>query len=96
MHAHTPGDSRPPIGVYSRKPGSSPGPSVSGDGTDNISVVFLPRFTPADADNKSVHEDDLDRHVEEVLSKRAIVRRTLRGVWAFVKTRTQMHLGFSR
>ena len=34
-----------------------------------------------------MYEDDLDRHVEEVLSKRAKIRRSLRGVWAFVKTR---------
>lgn len=36
----------------------------------------------------SVHEDELDRHVEEVLSKRAKIRRTLKGVWSFIKTRT--------
>lgn len=62
---------RPPIG-YSRKP-----------------VIFLPRI-PISEDNKesqSMHEDDLDRHVEEVLSRRAKIRRTLQGVWAFLKTR---------
>ena len=61
----------PPIG-YSRKP-----------------VIFLPRV-PVSEDSherRSVHEDDLDRHVEEVLSKRARIRRTMRGVWTFVKTR---------
>lgn len=29
-------------------------------------VVFLPRSKPADADEQSMHEDELDRHVEEV------------------------------
>lgn len=50
-------------------------------------VVFLPKVPVSDAERASTHEDDLDRHVEEVLSKRIIIRRTLRGVWAFVKTR---------
>ncbi|KAL5508277.1 hypothetical protein ACEPAH_5896 [Sanghuangporus vaninii] len=60
----------PPIGVYSRKP-----------------VVFLPRTAITDGvERMSIHEDELDRHVEHVLSKRDKVRRILRGVWAFVKT----------
>ncbi|KAL5527363.1 hypothetical protein ACEPAG_6154 [Sanghuangporus baumii] len=60
----------PPIGVYSRKP-----------------VVFLPRAAITDdVERMSIHEDELDRHVEQVLSKRDKVRRILRGVWAFVKT----------
>ena len=50
-------------------------------------VVFLPKVSVSDAERASTHEDDLDRRVEEVLSKRIIIRRTLRGVWAFVKTR---------
>jgi hypothetical protein len=33
------------------------------------------------------HEDDLDRHVQEVLGHREKLRRTLKGVWSFVKTR---------
>ena len=61
----------PPIGVYSRKP-----------------VVILPRTAVhEDAERKSIHEDDLDRHVEEVLGRRAKFRRTMQGVWAFLKTR---------
>ncbi|KAI5124945.1 hypothetical protein M0805_007372 [Coniferiporia weirii] len=60
----------PPIG-YSRKP-----------------VVFLPRVPVSEYDTGKtlVHEDDLDRHVEGVLAKRAVIRRTMQGVWAFVKT----------
>ena len=36
---------------------------------------------------KQGHEDDLDRHVQEVLGRRERIRRTLKGVWVFVKTR---------
>lgn len=32
-------------------------------------------------------EDDLDRHVEDVLRKRDQFRRIMRGVWMFMKTR---------
>lgn len=52
-------------------------------------AVFLPeapRIIPGE-DARSVHEDDLDRHVEDVLTRRQQVRRTLQGIWAFVKTR---------
>ena len=34
-----------------------------------------------------MHEDNLDRHVEDVLSKRDKYRRIMKGVWAFMKTR---------
>jgi hypothetical protein len=34
------------------------------------------------------HEDALDRHVEDVLARPSKFRRTLRGVWSFLKTRT--------
>ncbi|KAH8113230.1 hypothetical protein DFH11DRAFT_1600871 [Phellopilus nigrolimitatus] len=46
-----------------------------------------PVVTEEDAEKSpQTHEDDLDRHVEQVLSKRARIRRTLQGVWSFVKT----------
>ena len=61
----------PPIGVYSRKP-----------------VLTLPRHPVTDdIERMSIHEDELDRHVEQVLTKRMKAKRILRGVWAFVKTR---------
>jgi hypothetical protein len=33
------------------------------------------------------HEDALDRHVEDVLARPSKFKRTLRGVWSFLKTR---------
>ena len=64
----------PPIGVYSRKP-----------------IMVLPRSagsSPISSLEKgSVHEDDLDRHVEDVLARESKFRRTMSGVWAFMKTR---------
>lgn len=51
-------------------------------------MVILPRISVhEDAERKSIHEDDLDRHVEEILGRRAKFRRTLQGVWGFLKTR---------
>ncbi|KIP10738.1 hypothetical protein PHLGIDRAFT_22173 [Phlebiopsis gigantea 11061_1 CR5-6] len=38
------------------------------------------------AEEGQVHEDNLDRHVEDVLSKRDKFRRIMQGVWAFMKT----------
>ncbi|KAH8105900.1 golgi-body localization protein domain-containing protein [Cristinia sonorae] len=64
----------PPLSFYSRKP-----------------VVVLspvPRSTAgADAEKGDVYEDNLDRHVEDVLRKRDRFRRVMRGVWSFLKTR---------
>jgi hypothetical protein len=56
-------------------------------------VVFL--STPArqrlsaseKVDLSGKHEDALDRHVEDVLARPSKFRRTLRGVWSFLKTR---------
>lgn len=36
---------------------------------------------------EAAHENELDLHIEEVLSRQQKVRRTLRGVWSFIKTR---------
>jgi hypothetical protein len=33
------------------------------------------------------HEDALDRHVEDLLARPSKIKRTLRGVWSFLKTR---------
>ena len=43
--------------------------------------------TADSAEKGQVHEDNLDRHVEDVLSKRDKYRRIMQGVWAFMKTR---------
>ena len=36
--------------------------------------------------------DDLDRHIEHVLSRRDKVRRTAAGIWSFVKTRGSFYV----
>lgn len=66
----------PPLSFYSRKP-----------------VVVLPETprlpaTGADAE-KGVQpsQDNLDRHVKDVLTKRDKFRRVMRGVWSYMKTR---------
>jgi hypothetical protein len=60
-------------------------------------VVFLSpptRQELSDAEKGAVpddelgkHEDALDRHVEDVLKRPSKIKRTLRGVWSFLKTR---------
>ena len=57
-------------------------------------MVVLPPVPPrpvseADAEKgkQQMFEDNLDRHVEEVLRKRDKFRRVMRGVWSFLKTR---------
>lgn len=35
----------------------------------------------------SMYEDALDRHVDDVIRRPSPIRRTLLGVWAFLKTR---------
>ncbi len=71
---------RPPLSFYSRKP-----------------VIVLPRLkkkrrkvtdaekgeTPPD---QHTHQDALDEHVEDVLSKHDKFRRVMQGVWSFCKT----------
>lgn len=71
---------RPPLDFYSRKP-----------------VVVLPRrrrrksrtnnAEKGRAEDADDDEDNLDRHVEDVLRKRDRFRRVMQGVWSFVKTR---------
>lgn len=43
--------------------------------------------TAGEAEKGQVYEDNLDRHVEDVLSKREKYKRVMRGVWSFLKTR---------
>ncbi|EPQ59465.1 hypothetical protein GLOTRDRAFT_70926 [Gloeophyllum trabeum ATCC 11539] len=64
----------PPLSLYSRKP-----------------IVSLPQSPALGAEDVeksrgASHMDDLDHHVESVLSKRQVFKRTMKGVWAFVKT----------
>lgn len=47
----------------------------------------------ADAEHGRVQfEDDLDRHVDDVLRKRARIKRMLLGVWSFLKTRESIRV----
>lgn len=79
----------PPSQFYSRKP---------------VIVLSSPRRQRGqDIEAEHTHsefddmDDLLDRHVESVLTRRDKVKRTLRGVWSFLKTRqcncTYLHCG---
>ncbi|TFL05874.1 hypothetical protein BDV98DRAFT_542085 [Pterulicium gracile] len=62
----------PPLAFYSRKP---------------VVTLFAP--PPADMDSEKYGNgagDSLDRHVDDVLKRPSKIRRTLRGVWSFLKT----------
>lgn len=61
----------PPMSWYSRKP---------------IVILSAPRPT-LDSEQGDDFQDDLDRHVDDVLNRPAKIRRTLKGVWSFLKTR---------
>jgi hypothetical protein len=51
-------------------------------------AVALPEApSPQNQDARSLHDDALDRHIEDVLDRKQKIKRTLQGVWAFVKTR---------
>ncbi|KDQ64600.1 hypothetical protein JAAARDRAFT_106770, partial [Jaapia argillacea MUCL 33604] len=65
----------PPLSFYSRKP--------------CIVLSCPPPLTDVERASHKTHDDNLDRHVEDILSKRQRFRRTMRGVWDFVKTRSQ-------
>ncbi|KAI5893472.1 uncharacterized protein SCHCODRAFT_02575105 [Schizophyllum commune H4-8] len=41
---------------------------------------------PRDPETASHHEDALDRHVEDVMRRRARFKRIMKGVWSFLKT----------
>ena len=70
----------PPLSFYSRKP-----------------VLVLPeRPQDAEAASAAGSDDELDRHVEDVLTRRARFRRILQGVWAFLKTRAYPFSPLSR
>ena len=65
----------PPLSWYSRKP-----------------VLFLPAAPPSTRGSggegqQEDFDDSLDRHVNDVLQRRFKFRRTIRGIWSFLKTR---------
>lgn len=64
----------PPLSWYSRK--------------CTVVLPDLPRRkpTPGDAEKGQADEDGLDRHIEDVLSRKDQYRRIARGVWSFMKT----------
>ncbi|KAI0030702.1 hypothetical protein K488DRAFT_26420, partial [Vararia minispora EC-137] len=62
----------PPVSVYSRRP-----------------VLSLPTSDGVSGRPASIfNEQEIDAHVDQILSKRAKFRRVLRGIWAFLKTQT--------
>jgi hypothetical protein len=67
----------PPMSIYSWKP------AVALPMTPRASQVT--RVEKGQASSE-VPENELDRHVEDVLKQRDILRRTLKGVWSFLKT----------
>ena len=68
----------PPLSFYSRKP--------------TVVLPEIPRRDSSNAEKGTIHEDNLDRHVEDILSKRDQWRRIMKGVWAFMKTREKLLL----
>jgi hypothetical protein len=49
---------------------------------------------PGDAE-KGNRQDELDAHVEDLLTKRAKLKRTFQGLWAFLKTPIGIVTGIS-
>jgi len=75
----------PPLSFYSRKP---------------VVVLSSPsrrkhKHDPEKGEQEGLEdmEDSLDRHVEDVLTKRAKFRRIMQGVWSFLKTPMGMVTG---
>jgi hypothetical protein len=63
--------SSPPWSFYSRKP-----------------ILVLPDVEPEkDAEGRLQHEDPLDRYVDDVLKRPSRFKRTMQGIWSFLKTR---------
>lgn len=50
-------------------------------------VIVLPSIPFSDSEESGRFEDSLDRHVDDVLRRPTKLRRTLMGVWSFLKTR---------
>lgn len=52
-------------------------------------VIHLPISTTDDTEKHETGDgfDELDRHVKQVLRKRDRLKRTVLGLWAFLKTR---------
>ncbi|KAE9397111.1 hypothetical protein BT96DRAFT_996076 [Gymnopus androsaceus JB14] len=67
----------PPFSFYSRRP------------VVTLSPPPLPTIDSArtsEEEGQTVLEDSLDRHVEDVMKRRDKIRRSLKGVWSFLKT----------
>ncbi|KAI0081717.1 hypothetical protein K474DRAFT_1703572 [Panus rudis PR-1116 ss-1] len=62
----------PPLPFYNRKP--------------VVVLPEIPRDPNSDAEDGRQNEDNLDRHIEDVLTKRQQFKRIMRGVWSFMKT----------
>jgi hypothetical protein len=69
----------PPLSFYSRKP-----------------VLVLAMHDLATVSDKEKqgeqYADNLDRHVDDLLKRPSKWRRTIRGVWTFLKTRECIHI----
>lgn len=50
-------------------------------------VIALPSTPKCQSEGGEPFEDLLDRHVDDVLKRPSKIRRTLLGVWSFLKTR---------
>ncbi|KAF9268077.1 hypothetical protein L218DRAFT_994842 [Marasmius fiardii PR-910] len=61
----------PPLAWYSRKP---------------VVMLSEPPSSATDVEKGKLLEDSLDRHVDDVMKRRARIRRSLMGVWSFLKT----------
>ncbi|KAH8830932.1 hypothetical protein DL96DRAFT_1594868 [Flagelloscypha sp. PMI_526] len=55
-------------------------------------VVLSPRAP--DPERASRYQDELDQHVDDILSKKDKMSRVLQGLWSFLKTRLYSHLRF--
>ncbi|KAG7096845.1 hypothetical protein E1B28_004253 [Marasmius oreades] len=49
-------------------------------------IVMLSEPPPSAVEKGKMFEDSLDRHVDDVMKRRARIRRSLMGVWSFLKT----------
>lgn len=57
---------------------------------------MLPSIPLGDGEESGGFEDSLDRHVDDVLRRPTKLRRTLMGVWSFLKTRKMNPLSLLR
>jgi hypothetical protein len=50
-------------------------------------ILLDPFYTDGDTEKGDGLQDPLDRHVDSVLRKPARFKRTMQGVWSFLRTR---------